>query len=147
MKPDAVQLLNVSALQLFSQIAPLLPQGYPQGTASLVAILLMIAARECERGAEIRATENAEMRALLAGLARFAPDSDLKAHLLFAAGESEPALTISALDAANHELRRLLIRLQSAVEDLPGADAREAERRIWKVLRASADRRLIPAPI
>jgi hypothetical protein len=32
------------------------------------------------------------------------------------------------------------------VELLPGAEARNAERRIWQVLKASAERRLVRAP-
>ena len=146
MKPDAGQILNVSALQLLTQIAPLVPAGYPQGTASLLAVLLMMAAQEYERGAEIRAVENADMRALFAELAPMPSDATLKASLLSAVGNDSP-LTISALDTANYELRRLLIDLQSHVEDQSGLEAREAERRIWNVLRASAERRLVRPPM
>jgi hypothetical protein len=146
-KPDVGQILSVSALQLLSQIAPLLPTGYSQGTASLLAVLAMMAAQEYERGAEIRVAENADIRALFAELAPMLSDATLKASLLSAAGNKDTTLTISALDTANYELRRLLIALQSHIEDRPEPEAREAERRIWNVLRASAERRLVRAPM
>jgi len=146
-KPDAGQILSVSALQLLWQIAPLLPAGYPQGTASLLAVLLTMAAQEYERSAEIRAMENQEMRVLFAELAPGISDAALQSLLLSAAQTQDGSLTISALDAANYGLRRLLIGLQSHVEDQPGSQARETEHRIWVVLRAAAERRLLRAPM
>jgi hypothetical protein len=40
-------------------------------------------------------------------------------------------------------LRRLLIALQIHVEDLPGGKARDAEKRIWKVLQDAAAARVV----
>jgi len=146
MKPEADQVLNTSAFQLLTGVAPLLPAGYPQGTASLIAMLSMMAAQEYERGADIRAAENDDMRRLFAALAPEVADDSLKSRLLAAAEAKDTSLTISALDAANYDLRRLLIELQAHVEQQPGAQAREAERRIWAVLKAAADRRLVRLP-
>jgi hypothetical protein len=146
MKPEADQVLNTSAFQLLMHVAPLLPSGYPQGTASLIAMLSMMAAQEYERGADIRAAENSDMRRLFAELAPHVGESSLKARLLSAAETKDTSLAISALDAANYELRRLLIELQAHVEQQPHAEAREAERRIWAVLKAAADRRLVSLP-
>jgi hypothetical protein len=39
MKPEADLVLNMSAMQLLTQILPQLPAGYAQGTASLLAVL------------------------------------------------------------------------------------------------------------
>ena len=147
MKPEADQVLNTSAFQLLMNVAPLLPSGYPQGTASLIAMLSMMAAQEYERGADIRAAENNDMRRLFADVAAVTADESLEARLREAAETKDASLAISALDAANYELRRVLTELQTHVEQRPGEDARDAERRIWAVLKASADRRLVRVPV
>ena len=147
MKPEADQVLNVSAMQLLTQVLPQLPPGYPQGTASLIAVLSMMAAQEYERGAQIRAAENTEMRALFRELSSSIDDAILTGRLKDAAKTSDASLAISALNAANHELRRLLIELQTHLEALPGAAARETERGIWALLTVSAERRLIRLPV
>ena len=77
MKPEADQVLNVSAMQLLTQILPQLPPGYAQGTASLLAVLSVMAAQEYERGAEIRSAENEDMRALFRDLAPLLEDGAL----------------------------------------------------------------------
>lgn len=145
MKPEADQVLTTSAFQLLMNVAPLLPSGYPQGTASLIAMLSMMAAQEYERGAEIRAVENKDMRRLFGELEPSVADDALKARLLVAAETKDTSLAISALDAANYVLRRLLIELQAHMEQQPGA--RDAERRIWAVLKAAAERRLVRLPM
>ena len=146
MKPEADQILNTSAFQLLTGTAPLLPAGYPQGTASLIAVLSVMAAQEYERGAAVRVIENQDMRRLFAELVAATADESLKTRLLAAAKVEDTDLNISSLNAANHALRRLLIELQAHMEALPGTKAREAERRIWKVLKASADRRIVHVP-
>jgi hypothetical protein len=146
MKPEADQILNHSALQLLMNVAPLLAGGYPQGTVSLVSLLMMMVAQEYERGADIRATENAEMRTLFAELGAFVNDGELATKILAASATQDHSLRVSALNEANGALRRLLIDLQAHAELLPGAEARNAERRIWQVLKASAERRLVRAP-
>jgi hypothetical protein len=146
MKPEADQVLNTSAFQLLMNVAPQLPAGYLQGTASLIAMLAMMAAQEYERGADIRAAENADMRTLFTELAPHMSESSLKARLLAAAETKDTSLAISALNNANYELRHLLIELQAHVEQQPGAHARDAERRIWAMLKAAADRRLVRVP-
>ena len=146
MKPEADQILYRSAEQLQLEIAPQLRTGYAQGTVSLVAVLNIMAAQEYERGAEIRKLENDDMRALFRQLAPFAADAELRTRLEAAAATRDASLAISALDAANADLRKLLIALQAHIEDLEGDEARAAERRIWTVLRAAANRRLITLP-
>lgn len=147
MKPEVDQILGLSAGQLLAGIAPLLPAGYEQGTASLIAFMMMLSAQEYDRAADIRAAENAELRSLFGELAPLIADAQLKSALLEAAATKDVSLSVSALNAANHELRRLLIALQTQVEQMPGARARGAERRIWDVLRASAARRLVRLPV
>jgi len=146
MKPDVDQILGLSAGQLLATVAPLLPAGYAQGTTSIIAFMLMLSAQEYDRAAEIRATENAKLRALFGELAPLAGDADLRSALADAAGGKDESLTVSALNASNQALRRLLIALQARIEDMRGLEARQAERRIWEVLRAGAARRLLRLP-
>jgi hypothetical protein len=143
MNPEVDQILVLSAGQLLGGIVPLLPAGYPQGTASLVSFMMMFAAQEYERGADIRAAENADMRALFGELAPMVSDAALKASLEQAAGSNDSSLKISALNASNAELRKLLIVLQTHLESRDGHDARTGEARIWNVLKAAAGRRLL----
>lgn len=146
MKPEADQILNMSAMQQLTQILPQLPAGYAQGTTSLIAVLSMMAAQEYERGAHIRVTENADMRALFRDLTSSLGDVSLSKKLRDAGETSDASFAISALDTANCDLRVVLIELHAHVEALPGPAARDAERRIWALLKASAERRIVRLP-
>ena len=141
MTPEADQILNLSAMQILGSLAPLLPPGYAQGTASLVAFMMMLSAQEYGRAAEIRAAENTAMRALFAELAPTLSDAALAAKLKAASAQEDKSLAIAALDAANADLRRLLIALHAAVESEPEANAK-----VWRVLTAMADGRLLKLP-
>ncbi len=143
MKPEVDQILNVSAMQLMSGLAPQLAASYAQGSAALIGFMMMLSAQEYDRAADIRAAENADLRALFAEIAGVVKDAALKIKLEAAAETEDASLKISALDTANHELRRLLIDAQVHIEAL---NARDAEKKIWKVLRASADRRVLKMP-
>ncbi|MBV9990903.1 MAG: hypothetical protein JOZ72_06370 [Alphaproteobacteria bacterium] len=123
MKPEADDILSISADQIMGLI-PSLPGTYQQGATAVHALLIRFAAREYERGAEIRAAENADIRALLREIA---PTLALP---------EDPSLAISALDAVNAQLRRQLI----AVHDK--ADA-PTNKRIWGLLKAMAARRAV----
>src|SRR6185503_15659790 len=92
MKPEADQVLNMSAMQLLTQILPQLPAGYAQGTASLIAVLSMMAAQEYERGADIRAAENNDVRTLFRDFAWLVADIELRSQLLKAAEGRDPSL-------------------------------------------------------
>jgi hypothetical protein len=143
-KPEVGQILGLSAQQLMGSLAPLLPTGYAQGAAALTSFMLILSAEEYDRAADIRVADNADMRALFAELAPQIGDASLKKKLEKAAVSRDPSLKISALDEANYELRRLLIALHVHVEGQK--DSRDAEKRIWDVLTASADRRVLKMP-
>jgi hypothetical protein len=140
MKPEVDQILGLSTGQLMSQVVPVLPNSYMIGSTSVLGIMLTFSAQEYERGADIRATENADMRALFGDAAPQIADDKLKTEVSTAAATQDRSLKISALNAENTELRRVLIRLQAHAEE---KGLRDLERRIWDVLRASADRRLL----
>jgi hypothetical protein len=144
MKPEVDQILGLSAQQLMGTLAPLLPTGYAQGAAALTSFMLMLSAEEYDRAADIRVADNSDMRALFRELAPRVGDGSLKRKLETAAASRDASLKIAALDEANYELRRLLIALQEHVETRK--DARDAEKRIWGVLKASAERRVLKMP-
>lgn len=123
MKPEASDILNISSEQLMGLI-PSLSASYQQGAVAVQALLIKFAAREYERGAEIRVAENAAIRALLRELA---PELKLP---------EDASLAISALDTVNAELRRRLIAVHAK------ADA-SANKRIWRLLKDLAARRAV----
>ena len=144
MKPEVDQILGLSAQQLMGALAPLLPTSYAQGAAALTSFMLILSAEEYDRAADIRVADNSDMRALFKELAPCVADAGLKRKLNVAAASYEISLKISALDEVNYELRRLLIALHVHVEALK--DCRDLEKRIWAVLKASAERRLLKMP-
>src|SRR5262249_55716762 len=93
-----------------------------------------------ERGADIRHTENEELRAMFGEIAGGVGDAALKAKLAGAANSKDESLRISVLNENNYALRRLLTEAQVYAED---HGAKDAERRIWAVLKAMAARRLV----
>jgi len=139
MKPEADLILGKSADQLMA-LTPELGASYSQGSAAILALLMKFAAREYERGADIRAAENAGMRALFAELAPIMRDASLRERVDVAAVTYDSSLMISALNATNCNLRRLLIDLQTHIEDI---GLRAAEKRIWSLLKAMAARRSV----
>jgi hypothetical protein len=140
MKPEVDQILGLSTAQLMGTIVPLLPTSFAQGSAALMGFMLMFAAQEYDRAADIRVAENGDMRRLFRDAAPTIADAELKAALLRAADTRDDSLKVSMLDVANGGLRRVLIRLQEHAEDNA---LRDLERRIWDVLKASAERRLL----
>jgi hypothetical protein len=139
MKPEVDLILGRSADQLIG-LMPELSASYSQGSAAVLALLIKFAAGEYERGADIRAAENADIRALFVELAPIVRDTALKKRVEAGAVTRESSLTISALNAVNSDLRRVLIVLQVHVEDI---GARAAEKRIWNLLKAIAARRAV----
>ena len=114
--------------------------AFAQGQMGLIGMMLTMSAKEYERGADIRHAENADMRALFGELAAGVKDAALKAALGEAAKGKDESLRISALNANNYALRRLLTQAQVYAED---NGAKDAQQRIWAVLKAMAARRLV----
>ncbi|HEY7978654.1 MAG TPA: hypothetical protein VID67_10695 [Rhizomicrobium sp.] len=146
MKPEVDNILQTTAVQLMTQIAPELPPGYTQNSTGLMGILLGFCAQEYENGAEIRASENAEMRNLLAELVASVEDVRLGVKLAAVMGERDASLKISDLNYSNAELKKLLIEVQTHLETRHDERAKLARREIWAVLKASAKKRLVMLP-
>ena len=144
MKPEADDILRLCAARLATAVLPLVGADmFAIGQIGLVSSMMNMAATEYERGADIRAKENADMRVLFAELAPQAKDAALKTKIESAARSKDESLRISALNAANYDLRRLLSETQAHFESLEGPQARQAEKQIWSVLRKLAERRLV----
>jgi hypothetical protein len=139
MRPEVGTILGLTVQKLATGIGDDGAQ-FAQGTVGLLASMLTLSAKEYERGADIRFTENREIRALFAELSPSVTDSALRKELHDASVASGPSLRISDLNEANYALRRMLTRLQIHAEE---HGARAAQKRIWTVLKALARRRLV----
>jgi hypothetical protein len=140
LKPEASDILGKSADQLMGQLAPQLGASYAQGSAAILALLMKFAAQEYERGADIRVAENKDIRSLFAELAPTIGDEALRRRIETASTSRDDSFAISALNAGNHALRRVLIELQRHIED---TGAHDANKRTWLTLKAMADRRAL----
>lgn len=143
MNPEGDKILTLSAARLATTVAPLLSEVYAQSAIGLTNFMLTLVAQEYERAADLRVNENASIRGLFDELVPLVTDPQLKAKLLAAAATKDLSLKISALNAANYDLRRLLTALHVHVEEHEGAKARAAERRIWQLLKAIAEHRTV----
>ena len=146
MKPEVDKILETTAMQMMTQIAPELPPGYTQSSTGLLTMLLTFCAHEYENGAETRAVENRELRNLLAELEASVEDVRLRVKLGAVMGERDASLKISDLNYSNAELKKLLIDVQTYLETRNDDRAKLARREIWAVLKASAKQRLLKLP-
>ncbi|HEX4301927.1 MAG TPA: hypothetical protein VHZ78_03995 [Rhizomicrobium sp.] len=140
MNPEVGTILGLSTQRIAMGIGN---EGaaFAAGTVGLIGMMLSLAAKEYDRAADIRFAENNDIRALFGEIAPSVKDTALKAQLEAMAKTKDESLRISALNESNYALRRLLTQLQIHAED---NGARDAERRIWAVLKALAARRLVP---
>ncbi len=100
--------------------------AFAAGQVGLIGMMLTLSAKEYERGADIRHTENEDLRALFGALAPDVGDAGLKARLEEAEQSKDESLRISVLNAKNYALRRLVDR---------GSDIRRGQ---WCAGRAEA---------
>ncbi len=138
MKPEVNEILTGVLGAVMTDIAPHLPGGYSQGSMSMIALLMIFAAQEYDRAADVRARENAAMRALFADVtgkgAGAVPDPDLRARLQKAANEADESLKVSVLNASNSTLKELLIELHMLAEESDAPWAKAADEMIWALL-------------
>lgn len=142
MKPTPDLVLNHAFAKIAMEMGPALPQGYGQGSATLTGVLLLMVAQEFNRAADIRAKENAAMRALFAEVGA-SIGGDLGKRLQAAAGAGDPDVNVATLDRANSELKTLLIELHRVAEE---KGERGLELRILKLLSQAAAARQIFLP-
>jgi hypothetical protein len=147
MKPDLAHTLRNAATLLMTRIAPALASSpHLSANASTTAMLILFAAQEADRAADVLAKENAALRRLFSDAADRDLPEDLGAALNEAALRLDETLRVSALEAANAGFKTLLIALHAAVEEIDADWARDLDRRIWAVLRDGARARALALP-
>jgi hypothetical protein len=144
MKPEIDQALRSLSARILMDIAPNVAVDYAKASLEVTAVLMLVAAEEYDRAADIRAEENRAMRGLFRDAAPDVPETDLRGRLESAAAGEDSSLRVSALNAANDGLRSLLIELHEYVEVRSESWASRINHAIWKELEASAARRAIP---
>jgi len=115
MTPSVVEVMRGCAAALAQ---PPSPDAGPEFFASrigMISMLANLAAQEAEHAASAAAAENADIRALFAQASAY--DAVLGGRLAAASRETDSDLSLTALDAVNASLRRLLIDLHERVED------------------------------
>jgi hypothetical protein len=142
MKPTPDLVLNHAFAKVAMEMGPALPSGYGQGSATLTGVLILMVSQEFNRAADIRANENAAMRALFAEVAP-SIGGDLGARLKGAAEAKDADINVATLDRSNAALKALLIELQVQAET---AGTRALETRILKLLSEAAAARQIFLP-
>jgi hypothetical protein len=109
-------------------------------------MLMMLAAQEAEKAADVLHGENQTLRDLFAR-ARAAPIGAEIADVLEAALATPAAsLRISVLQAENARLRGTLVRLHAGIEDVDDDWAIALDREIWALLLEGARARLVELP-
>ena len=114
MTPTVRDVLQGCVVALGRPAAPEAGPEYAAGRIGMVGTLTMLAAQLADRAAADALAENAAIRAAFRD-AR-AHDGALGGRLLAAADEADSDRTVSALDATNARLRRLLTELHEQVE-------------------------------
>jgi len=115
MTPSVVEVMRGCALALTQPPSPDAGPEFFASRVGMISMLANLAAQEAEHAAAATVAENADIRALFAQAAAY--DAALGGRLARAAQGVDTDLTLSALDAANARLRRLLIELHERVED------------------------------
>jgi hypothetical protein len=129
MIPEPSHALQIMMGTLATEIAPNMRDTYHQANVNLLGFAALLIAQELERAADVRFSENREMRILFARAAEVVDDTALSLRLRTACGGSDPNLRVSELTATNNELRRLLIELHAVVEEQETTEAAEIARR------------------
>ncbi len=147
MSVDVLRFVQTFGGSLITGQAIALETDYQRSSALLLGVLLLMAGEDIDRLVERLVEENRALRELLGAGADLLGAGEVATDLQVLAAEIDPGLRITALQAANDRLRRGLIRLHAAVEDLAGGAARAFEDRLWAELARSVERRrLVMSP-
>lgn len=144
MKPDVITVLAAVSDLIVREVGPALGDTYLSEQLQRSAVLLGAVGEEFDRAAARRVRENQALRQLFRQAGALVGDRELAAALAQAGNGSDlDDLRVSRLDADNHRLRALLIRLHAWAESEHTPAARELLTAIWTELRASTERRAL----
>jgi hypothetical protein len=138
MTPSVTEVMRGCAAALSQPPSPDAGPDYFASRVGMISMLANLAAQEAEHAAAAAVAENADIRALFATGTAY--DGALGGRLGMAAHETDADLSLTALDAANARLRRLLIELHARVEDAGDAGLDRAILALY--VRMAAGRRL-----
>jgi hypothetical protein len=138
MTPSVTEVMRGCAAALTQPPSPDAGPEFFASRVGMISMLANLAAQEAEHAAAAALAENADIRALF-GQAT-AHDGALGGRLARAAQGLDTDLSLSALDAANARLRRLLIELHERVEAVGDAALDRAILALY--VRMAAGRRL-----
>ncbi|MCC7366470.1 MAG: hypothetical protein IT303_19085 [Dehalococcoidia bacterium] len=143
MRPPIPHTLQVVAGTLATQVLPEARTPFGQQAVGLAAQLCVLISQEFDRAVARLVEENGAVVALFARATDVVPAGELRDRLAAAAATPVPGpdLRVSALQVVNDDLRRMLIDLHAAVEQLATPEARALDAAIWDELRASTQRR------
>jgi hypothetical protein len=142
MRPDPPKVLFALAGTLGMQVLPQVATPFGQQSVGLAATLSVILAQEWDRAASRLIEENAAVSELLSRARAVVNDAGVKGRLDVAV--SRPPTTdyrVSALQAQNDDLRRLLIEVHALVDSMAGEAAAQFSEAIWDELKESTRRR------
>jgi hypothetical protein len=117
--PSVQEVMHGCAVALAQPPSPDAGPDFFASRLGMISMLANLAAQEADHAAAAAIAENADIRALFAEAA--AHDSALGGRLAKASKDVDADLSLTALDAANARLRRLLIELHVRVEDVGDA--------------------------
>jgi len=115
MTPNVVEVMRGCAAALTQPPSPDAGPDFFASRVGMISMLANLAAQEAEHAASAAVAENADIRALFAKASAY--DGALGGRLGAASRETDTDLSLTALDAANARLRRVLIELHERVED------------------------------
>ncbi len=124
MTPSVTEIMRGCAAALTQPPSPDAGPEFFASRVGMISMLANLAAQEAEHAAAAAVAENADIRALFAQAS--AHDTALGGRLAAASRETDPDLSLRALDAANAGLRRLLIELHTRVEEVGDTDLARA---------------------
>jgi hypothetical protein len=140
-KPALGEVLSAMSARLAGDILPLLPAGYAQSDALVLALLAAGAAEEQERAADVRMADIRELQSVLALAGDRLDGSDLQPRVAQVCRCEPASLRVSDLDACLDRLHGALIELHAFVEGRSEPWALELNDEVWRYLRASVGRR------
>ena len=115
MTPSVTEVMRGCAAALSQPPSPDAGPEFFASRVGMISMLANLAAQEANRAAAAAAAENVDIRALFDDASAY--DAAMGGRLAAAARETDTDLSLTALDAANARLRRLLIELHTRVED------------------------------
>ncbi|MBI1250453.1 MAG: hypothetical protein GC189_03160 [Alphaproteobacteria bacterium] len=148
MRPSMAQILMGSAGAIGTQVAPhLTGNGYALGQASMAGLIMVLAAQEADRAADVLVRERNALRVFFGEASVSLLPEDLRARLHEAAHAPLGAsFVVSALEEEIAPMKALLIETHAALEDETASWARDLEARVWAVLKEGADARQLFMP-